>query len=60
VDAYALKRVRRVVMGEMRWSGLLGVFVGERDGRVARGVPERFFSGGVKKKESAAVGVGVK
>lgn len=42
VDAYALKRIRKVVRGEMRWSGVLGAFVGEVNGRVARGVPEGF------------------
>ncbi|KAE9971216.1 hypothetical protein BLS_000792 [Venturia inaequalis] len=43
VDAYALKRIRKVVRGEMRWSGVLGAFVGEGNGRVARGVPPGFF-----------------
>lgn len=42
VNAYALKRVRKVARGEMRWSGFLGAFVGEMNGRVARGVPENF------------------
>ncbi|TID14570.1 YL1-domain-containing protein [Venturia nashicola] len=42
VDAYALKRIRKVVRGEMRWSGVLGVFIGETNGRVARGVPPGF------------------
>jgi vacuolar protein sorting-associated protein 72 len=66
VNAYALKRVRRVVRGEMRWSGLLGAFVGEPmnqlgegAGRPARGVPERFF-GGAKKEETGAAALGVK
>jgi vacuolar protein sorting-associated protein 72 len=54
VDAYALKRIRRVVRGKMVWSALLGGFVGERydkDGpvgsvRPAKGVPERFHNCG--------------
>jgi vacuolar protein sorting-associated protein 72 len=59
VDATALKRIRKVARGEMRWSGILGAFVGESVGRPAKGVPEGFWSsGGVR--EGKGVGVGGK
>ncbi|KAK7538677.1 YL1 nuclear protein-domain-containing protein [Phyllosticta citribraziliensis] len=65
-DKFAFRSIRRFVAGmvgrgvegRVRWSNLLGAFVGPRGegGRVvaAKGVPERFWDG--RKKESEGVG----